>query len=283
MGICLASCGRCKPKDFVDVEGWTDWQQARFMLVPTFALSMAVSGFPQGKPPVWFHVPLRGLCLGTLFLTILGWYLGEIIPGDLGIGRQPWFILYPSFWLDGLASARRALVGCCQRCQCCLAPCRCCCGDATKTKIERSKARRGAQAVSSGSHNGDDNDGSPSAAVVVDKIRREFGSHVAVDSVSFRLEESEIYALLGHNGAGKTTTISMLTGLLERTSGDATVYGHKISDGMAPIRTMLGICPQHDVLFDYLTIAEHIDLFARLKVDKKMVDFQVPERGQHFT
>ena len=61
--------------------------------------------------------------------------------------------------------------------------------------------------------------------MVVDKLRREFGSHVAVDDVSLTLEEGEIYALLGHNGAGKTTTISMLTGLLERTGGDATIYG----------------------------------------------------------
>lgn len=66
-------------------------------------------------------------------------------------------------------------------------------------------------------------------------------------------------------GAGKTTTVSMLTGLLERSSGDATVYGRKLSDGIDPIRQLLGVCPQHDVLFDYLSIGEHVDLFARLK------------------
>lgn len=57
----------------------------------------------------------------------------------------------------------------------------------------------------------------------------------------------------------------MLTGMLGRTSGDAIVYGRPLSEGMAPIRQLLGVCPQHDVLFDYLTIGEHIDLFARLK------------------
>ena len=66
-------------------------------------------------------------------------------------------------------------------------------------------------------------------------------------------------------GAGKTTTVSMLTGMLGRTSGDAVVYGRRLSEGMAPIRQLLGVCPQHDVLFDYLTVGEHIDLFARLK------------------
>jgi len=57
----------------------------------------------------------------------------------------------------------------------------------------------------------------------------------------------------------------MLTGMLGRTSGDAVVYDRRLSGGMAPIRQLLGVCPQHDVLFDYLTVGEHIDLFARLK------------------
>jgi len=57
----------------------------------------------------------------------------------------------------------------------------------------------------------------------------------------------------------------MLTGMLGCTSGDAVVYGRRLSGGMAPIRQLLGVCPQHDVLFDYLTVGEHVDLFARLK------------------
>jgi ATP-binding cassette, subfamily A (ABC1), member 3 len=71
--------------------------------------------------------------------------------------------------------------------------------------------------------------------------------------------------LLGHNGAGKTTTISMLTGLLEPTEGSASVNGIDIFNDMGDLRNMMGVCPQHDVLFDYLTPKEHLHLFAAFK------------------
>jgi ATP-binding cassette subfamily A (ABC1) protein 3 len=53
----------------------------------------------------------------------------------------------------------------------------------------------------------------------------------------------QIFALLGHNGAGKTTTLSMLTGLLEPTSGSAKVFGIDIFNDMDKIRKILGVCP----------------------------------------
>lgn len=59
--------------------------------------------------------------------------------------------------------------------------------------------------------------------------------------------------LLGHNGSGKSTTINVLTGLMPATSGDATIYGLSVANDMPSIRGMMGVCPQHDVLFDQLT------------------------------
>ena len=100
--------------------------------------------------------------------------------------------------------------------------------------------------------------------VELQTLRREFGTEVAVDGLSLSMVEGECFALLGHNGAGKTTTISMLTGLIERTSGDATIYGHPLSSEMRHIRALTGVCPQHDVLFDYLTTQEHIEFFSRV-------------------
>lgn len=75
----------------------------------------------------------------------------------------------------------------------------------------------------------------------------------------------EIFALLGHNGAGKTTTISMLTGLTEPSDGAAEVFGVSVFDNMNEIRQMLGVCPQHDVLFEFLTPKEHLKLFSSFK------------------
>ncbi|MDO9539492.1 MAG: ATP-binding cassette domain-containing protein, partial [Methanocalculus sp.] len=56
-------------------------------------------------------------------------------------------------------------------------------------------------------------------AIVVDKLTKRFGDLTAVDCISFEIKEGEIFGLLGPNGAGKTTTISMLSTLLEPTSG----------------------------------------------------------------
>jgi ABC-type multidrug transport system ATPase subunit len=75
----------------------------------------------------------------------------------------------------------------------------------------------------------------------------------------------QIFALLGHNGAGKTTTISMLTGLIQATKGSATVFDLSIFDDMDEFRKILGVCPQHDVLFENLTPKEHLQLFSAFK------------------
>ena len=92
------------------------------------------------------------------------------------------------------------------------------------------------------------------------------GSKVAVDDLSLNIFKGQITALLGHNGAGKTTTISMLTGLFPPTTGSADVNGMSITSNMDAIRESLGLCPQHNVLFDRLTVKEHLDFFISLKV-----------------
>ena len=92
------------------------------------------------------------------------------------------------------------------------------------------------------------------------------GSKVAVDELSLNIFKGQITALLGHNGAGKTTTISMLTGLYPPSSGSAHINGKSIITDMDSIRESLGLCPQHNVLFDRLTVKEHLDFFISLKV-----------------
>ncbi|KHN07365.1 ABC transporter A family member 1 [Glycine soja] len=91
------------------------------------------------------------------------------------------------------------------------------------------------------------------------------GDCCAVNSLQLTLYENQILALLGHNGAGKSTTISMLVGLLPPTSGDALVFGKNIVSDIDEIRKVLGVCPQHDILFPELTVREHLELFATLK------------------
>ena len=111
----------------------------------------------------------------------------------------------------------------------------------------------------------------------------------AVKNVSLNFYKDEIFALLGHNGAGKTTLISMLTGLYEATGGSAYYNGYNIlsSNNMDIFRTTLGICPQHDVLFDDLTIREHLEMFCIFKgfisqdleneINKTLHDFELDD------
>ena len=83
--------------------------------------------------------------------------------------------------------------------------------------------------------------------------------------VSVKMFDSQIFALLGHNGAGKTTVISMLTGLIKKTVGGAKCYDVDLFEEMDEVREFMGVCPQHDVLFDLLTPREHIDIFYDFK------------------
>lgn len=83
-----------------------------------------------------------------------------------------------------------------------------------------------------------------------------------MDNLTISMYNSQIFALLGHNGAGKTTTISMLTGMIEPTAGYISVLGET---ELYKIRSMIGVCPQHDTLYEDLTVEEHLMLFSAFK------------------
>uniref|UniRef100_I3LWC8 ATP binding cassette subfamily A member 4 n=1 Tax=Ictidomys tridecemlineatus TaxID=43179 RepID=I3LWC8_ICTTR len=91
------------------------------------------------------------------------------------------------------------------------------------------------------------------------------GTRPAVDRLNITFYENQITAFLGHNGAGKTTTLSILTGLLPATSGTVLIAGKDIETSLDAIRQSLGMCPQHNILFHHLTVAEHILFYAQLK------------------
>nr|CAI5846703.1 unnamed protein product [Callosobruchus analis] len=103
------------------------------------------------------------------------------------------------------------------------------------------------------------------AGVRIQNLRKVFGSKAAVQNLSMNMYENQITVLLGHNGAGKTTTLSMLTGMITPTSGTAIINGYDIRRDMYSVRKSMGICPQHDVIFEDLTVAEHLSFYSRLK------------------
>ncbi|ODM91447.1 ATP-binding cassette sub-family A member 1 [Orchesella cincta] len=103
------------------------------------------------------------------------------------------------------------------------------------------------------------------AGISIQNLTKQYGKKTAVNGVSLNMYHGQITALVGHNGAGKTTTLSILTGLFPPTSGSATVNGFDITDELDSVRENLGLCPQHNMLFDDLTVLEHLQFFGRLK------------------
>eukprot|EP00928_Gymnodinium_smaydae_P027673 TRINITY_DN2131_c0_g7_i1.p1 TRINITY_DN2131_c0_g7~~TRINITY_DN2131_c0_g7_i1.p1 ORF type:complete len:2102 (+),score=387.98 TRINITY_DN2131_c0_g7_i1:35-6307(+) len=105
-----------------------------------------------------------------------------------------------------------------------------------------------------------------SDAVRVHNLFKTYGSGFkAVQGVSFGIKSGECFGLLGPNGAGKTTMISMLSGTVGVTSGEASVGGFSVLKQMKRIRQILGICPQFDIVWKELTVLEHLLTFARIK------------------
>ncbi|XP_066260323.1 phospholipid-transporting ATPase ABCA3-like [Euwallacea similis] len=101
--------------------------------------------------------------------------------------------------------------------------------------------------------------------IKVKNLKKVFGKKTAVNGLSMNIYEDQITVLLGHNGAGKSTTMSMLTGMITPSSGLALINGYDIRKNMNEIRDSLGLCPQHNIIFDDLTVSEHLYFFSRLK------------------
>ena len=98
--------------------------------------------------------------------------------------------------------------------------------------------------------------------IEVEHLVKTFGSFHAVDDISFTVKKGEIFGFLGANGAGKTTAMHMLTGLNQPTNGTGRVVGFDIRTEYEQIKRHIGYMSQKFSLYDDLTIAENISLFA---------------------
>jgi len=110
-------------------------------------------------------------------------------------------------------------------------------------------------------------------SVQINNLTKNFGKFTAVDNISFPIYQGQIFCLLGHNGAGKTTTIKMLTGLLEIDKGEVFYDGEDFAKNMEKARSKIGICTQHDILFEKLRVCEHLELVAKLR---NLPDQEIP-------
>jgi len=102
----------------------------------------------------------------------------------------------------------------------------------------------------------------PLPVIYVDELTRKFGDFTAVDHVSFEVNAGEIVGYLGPNGCGKTTTIRMLLGLLEPTSGSATVLGFDSFRQTEEVRARAGYMSQKFAIYDDLTVWENLVFYG---------------------
>jgi ABC-2 type transport system ATP-binding protein len=96
------------------------------------------------------------------------------------------------------------------------------------------------------------------------ELSKQYGEITALAGVSFDVTEGEIFGLLGPNGAGKTTLLSIVSCLLAPTSGEARVFGRKVSERDRELPRLIGIVPQELAVYGELTAAENLRFFGEL-------------------
>ncbi len=112
-------------------------------------------------------------------------------------------------------------------------------------------------------------------AVVARNLTKKFGSFIAVDNLSIEVKQGEIFGFLGANGAGKTTAIRMFCGLLEPSSGEASVAGCNLLHEVKALKRKIGYMSQKFSLYDDLSIEQNIDLYGGIYL---LTDEQIATR-----
>ncbi|XP_053179119.1 phospholipid-transporting ATPase ABCA1 [Scomber japonicus] len=181
-----------------------------------------------------FTTSIVMLYVDAFIYAIAAWYIEAVFPGEYGIPRPWYFIFQVNFWIGVPLEAGMPIPP---------APTE---EDENHIEPEPSNLILGVNITD------------------LVKIYKK-GAKPAVNHLNLKFYEGQITSFLGHNGAGKTTTISVLTGLFPPTWGTVYIKGMDIRYHMDIIRRTLGVCPQHNVLFDILTVEEHVWFYGRLK------------------
>uniref|UniRef100_A0A8D3E109 ABC transporter domain-containing protein n=1 Tax=Scophthalmus maximus TaxID=52904 RepID=A0A8D3E109_SCOMX len=184
-----------------------------------------INNSPEEGERYTFLLSIIMMLFDAALYWTLTWYIENVFPGQYGIPKPWYFPFAASYW----------------------------CGRASVTDVDPEYMEKPPPNMKAGI--------SIRNLVKIYKT----GKKLAVDGLTMDFYENQITSFLGHNGAGKTTTMSILTGLFPPTSGTALINGYDIHTDMDSIRKYLGMCPQHNVLFNELTVEEHIYFYARLK------------------
>ncbi|KAI8905780.1 hypothetical protein DFJ77DRAFT_478934 [Powellomyces hirtus] len=195
---------------------------------------------------------VEGISFLTTFIATLatiplyffiGWYLSNVIPGEYGVAKPFYFLFTLDYWVGQSSHDDSNYWN----------------GRPVYQDSDAVVEEAGPNLPVGISING------------LTRIFRQAGAnsqHVAVDGLHLQAYEGQVLSLLGKNGAGKSTLISMITQLLPPSTGSFTIRGRSSLAGRQRASTSedtLGVCPQHDVLWDGLTCRQTLELFAHLK------------------
>lgn len=115
--------------------------------------------------------------------------------------------------------------------------------------------------------------------IEVQHLTKRYGSHLAVDDLSFSVRQGVIYGLLGPNGAGKSTTMNILTGYISATSGTVTIDGHDVLEEPGAARACIGYLPEQPPLYQDMTVEEYLRFAAELKGVRRAERFSQVEKA----
>ena len=203
--------------------------------------------FPIGECMEWF-------VFDWLLYAILAVYLDNVVPNAYGRRQPLWYLCLPSYWgfkrpanIDTSTPVSDE-------------------GHAYDDDVLREQDR-----VLAATDSGD--------AIRIVNLCKRFKKFTAVHKINFGVQNDSLFCLLGHNGAGKTTTFNMLSGMFPPTYGDAFIFGKSVRHELRQVQGMMGICPQHDVLWEELSAREHLELFAGLSLVESS---EVPKKIAYF-
>uniref|UniRef100_A0A8C4H5T4 ABC transporter domain-containing protein n=1 Tax=Dicentrarchus labrax TaxID=13489 RepID=A0A8C4H5T4_DICLA len=201
------------------------------------------SSLTNGPHPL--YVPLLMLVVDCILYLLLAIYLDQVLPGEFGMRRSLVYFLKPSYW----SKRRKRYVEV---------------SSVYDTEVKGtpgvdesvepvSPEFRGKEAIRINN---------------IQKVYREKDNVVeALRGLTFDIYEGQITALLGHSGAGKSTLMNILCGICPPTNGSATIYGSPVAEiaDASEMKQLVGICPQFNIIFDVLTVEEHLRIFAAIK------------------
>lgn len=115
-------------------------------------------------------------------------------------------------------------------------------------------------------------------SIIIKKLTKKYGQVKAVDNLSLKIKENEIFGLLGPNGAGKTTLINILSTLLKPSSGEAMVNKFNVKNSASKVRESIGIVFQETILDNELNALDNLDFHARLyNISKKLKENKIKD------